>query len=132
MIGIDTNVLVRFFVEDDPIQTRKAARFMETRCTPEEPGFVDRVALCELVWVLSSGYGYRRPAITQVIDSLLASRDIVLEDHESVRSALRVYERSGADFVDALIGQINRARGCEATVTFDRDAAKLAGFIRIS
>ena len=132
MIGLDTNVLVRYFVEDDPAQTRKAARFIETRCSAEEPGFVDRVALCELFWVLSSGHGYRRAQIARVVESLLASRDIVLEDHDCVRAALRAYENVRADFADALIGQVNRARGCEATATFDRDAAKLDEFIRIS
>ncbi len=131
MIGLDTNVLVRYFVADDPAQSARAARFIESRCTMDDPGFVDRVALCELVWVLSSGYGYGRAEIARVLDALLASRDIVLEDHEAVRGAARAFERGAADFADALIGLVNRARGCAATATFDRKAARLAGFVAV-
>jgi predicted nucleic-acid-binding protein len=132
MIGLDTNLLVRYFVEDDPVQTKQAVRFINKRCTSNEPGFVDRVALCELVWVLSRGHGYRRSEIARVIEELLASQDLRLEDHEAVRAALRMYRDSGIDFADALIGQVNRARGCEATATFDRKAAKLHGFVLVS
>lgn len=131
MIGLDTNVLVRFFVADDRAQSERAKRFIESRCTIDDPGFVDRVALCEMVWVLSSGYGYGRAEIARVVDALLASRDIVLEDHEAVRGALRAFERGVADFSDALIGLINRARGCEATATFDRKAARLDSFVAV-
>jgi predicted nucleic-acid-binding protein len=131
MIGLDTNVLVRYFVEDDPAQARRAARLIETHCTADQPGFIDRVALCEFVWVLSSGYGYGRSKIADLIRSLLASRDIVLEDAESARAAVGVYESSRADFADALIGHANRAHGCDATATFDRVAARLPGFIRV-
>ena len=128
MIGLDTNVLVRFFIADDMAQGERAARFIEARCTIEDPGYVDRVALCEMVWVLSRGYGYGRREIARVVEALLASRDIVLEDHETVRGALRAFERGVADFADALIGLVNRARGCEVTATFDRKAARLDGF----
>lgn len=131
MIGLDTNVLVRFFVADDRAQSERAKRLIESRCTIDDPGFVDRVALCEMVWVLSSGYGYGRAEIARVVDALLASRDIVLEDHEAVRGALRAFERGVADFSDALIGLINRARGCEATATFDRKAARLDSFVAV-
>jgi predicted nucleic-acid-binding protein len=90
------------------------------------------VALCELVWVLSSVHGYGRPAIVNVIEELLATRDILLEDDDLVRAALRVFASRGIDFADALIGQVNQARGCEATATFDRKAAKLDGFIEVA
>jgi predicted nucleic-acid-binding protein len=132
MIGLDTNVLVRYFVEDDPVQYEQATNFIESRCTRDTPGYVDRVALCELTWVLSRVHGYRRSDIVRVVSEMLATRDIVLEDHEVVRAALQTYETSGVGFSDALIGHVNRARGCEATATFDRKAARLDGFIRIS
>ena len=131
MIGLDTNVLVRFLVADDQAQSDRAARFIESRCTNEDPGFVDRVALCELVWVLSSGYGYGRREIARVVEALLASRDIVLEDHDSVRGALRTFERGAADFAAALIGLVNRARGCQATASFDRKATRLDNFMAV-
>jgi predicted nucleic-acid-binding protein len=131
MIGLDTNVIVRLFVDDDPKQAQLARQFVATRCTPDSPGFVDRVALCELVWVLGSAHGYGRMEIADVVEKLLTSNDMVLEDCEWVRVALKTCRMSNVDFADVLIGQVNRARGCEATATFDRRAAKLDGFIRI-
>jgi len=132
MIGLDTNVIVRLFVDDDPEQVASARTFVATRCTPEDPGFIDRVALCESVWVLTAAYGYGRVAVADVIERLLASRDIRLEDHNLVRVAAQSYRVSNVDFADILIGHVNLARGCEATATFDRKAVKLKGFIRVS
>jgi len=131
MIGLDTNVLVRYFVADDEEQGARAQRLIESRCTAEDPGFVDRVALCELIWVLSRGYGYRRSDVARVIAGLLGSSDVIVEDPDAVRNALRAYERGGADFSDALIGYVNIARGCEVTATFDRQAARLDGFVAV-
>jgi predicted nucleic-acid-binding protein len=132
MIGLDTNVLARLFVDDDAAQARAARRFVADQCSPQNPGFVDRVALCELVWVLSGVHGYERSAIAGVIEELLASRDIHLEDDDRVRAALRHFAGRGVDFADALICEANRARGCDATVTFDRKAARLEGFVLVS
>ena len=131
MIGIETNVLVRLFVDDDPVQVREAREFVAGRCEPDNPAFVDRVALCEMVWVLSAGYGFGRAEIAGVIQKLLGSLDTVLEDGDAVHAALQAFQTRGVDFADALIGEVNRLRGCEATVTLDRKAAKLDGFIAI-
>ena len=129
MIGLDTNVILRCFVDDDPDQARTARRFVSERCTRASPGFIDRVALCELVWVLTRGYRIARTRVAQIIADLVASPEIVLEDTDAVRAALRTFAEQNIDFADALIGEVNRAHGCEATVTFDRKAAKLEGFI---
>jgi predicted nucleic-acid-binding protein len=131
MIGLDANVLLRYFVKDDTKQSAQATHFISTRCSPENPGFIDRVALCEMVWVLTRGYGYRRSDIARVIAQLLTTQEMLLEDEELVRGALQRYEGSSIDFPDALIGEVNRARGCEATATFDRKAAKLNGFVSV-
>ena len=131
MIGLDTNVLVRYVVADDPAQSRRAASFIEARCTRDDPGFVDRVALCEMVWVLRRTYGYENTEIARVIGELLVSTDIVLEDHDSVREALKAFSTRGVNFADALIAFVNRARGCEATATFDRRAARLEAFMGV-
>ena len=80
MIGLDTNVLARLFVDDDIAQARQAREFVAARCTSETPGFVDRVALCELVWVLASVHDYRRGEIAPIIEKLLSSSDLMLED----------------------------------------------------
>lgn len=131
MIGLDTNVLVRLFVDDDAEQVRRAREFVAGRCSPDHPAFVDRVALCEMVWVLSAGYGFGRGEIAGAIRKLLGSIDTVIEDRDAVHAALEAFQTRGIDFADALIGQVNRARGCEATATFDRKAAKLDGFVGI-
>ena len=131
MIGLDTNILVRLFVDDDPVQVRQAREFVNERCGPDNPAFVDRVALCEMVWVLSAGYGYGRAEVAGVVRKLLVSIDTVLEDGDAVQAALKAFQTRGVDFADALIGEVNRARGCEATATFDRKAATLDGFIGI-
>ena len=128
MIGLDTNVLVRLFVDDDPVQVRQAREFVAGRCSPENPAFVDRVALCEMVWVLSAGYGFGRAEIAGVIQKLLGSLDTVLEDADAVRAALQAFQTRNIDFADTLICEVNRMRGCETTATFDRKAAKLDGF----
>jgi predicted nucleic-acid-binding protein len=132
MIGLDTNVILRCFVDDDPNQAGQARRFVAERCSRENPGFVDRVALCEMVWVMLRGHRFDRKKAADVVSRLLASSDIVLEDGDAVRAALRTFVERNVDFADALIGEVNRARGCEVTATFDRKAAKLEGFVGVS
>jgi len=88
--------------------------------------------LCELIWVLASVHGYGRPAIADVIEKLAANQAMRLEDIDLVWLALRDYRASSADFADILIGHVNRARGCESTATFDRKAARLEGFVRVT
>lgn len=132
MIGLDTNVLARLFVDDDMAQARATRQFVADRCSPRDPAFVDRVALCELVWVLTSVHGFDRASVAEVIDKLLRTDEIALEDSETVHEALRTFRKRGVEFADILIGEVNRARGCEATATFDRKAAKLDGFVRVA
>lgn len=132
MIGLDTNVLVRLFVDDDMVQARAARAFVAERCSPGDPAYVDRVALCETVWVLTSVHGYDRASVADLIDKLLSTEGISVEDADAVYDALRIYRRRGVGFADALIGEVNRARGCEATATFDRKAARLGGFVRVA
>jgi predicted nucleic-acid-binding protein len=131
MIGIDTNVLVRHLVGDDPVRARLAERFLSQRCSAEEPGFVNRIVLCELAWTLERTYGYPRPDIARAIEQLLFAGELHVEDREHVQGAVQAYRRGGIGFSDALIAGINRAAGCEATATFDRKAAKAAGFVAI-
>jgi len=132
MIGLDTNVLARLFIDDDPAQARAARQFVARQCSAQEPAFIDRVALCELVWVLSYSHGYGRAEIARIIARLLDNQDMRLEDAEAVRGALRIFSSRNIEFADALIGEVNRARGCKATATFDRRAARLDGFVHVS
>ena len=128
MKGLDTNVLLRFFVRDDAKQARAAAEFLSKTCTPTDPGFVNLIVLCELVWTLSRTYGYTRSEIADVVDAMLGNAALVMEAQEAVVGASQRYRETGIDLSDLLIDDVNRAQGCLATVTFDRKAAKLDGF----
>ena len=132
MIGLETNLLVRLLVRDDPVQTEKARHFIDTHCTPESPGYINCIVLAELVWVLDSVYRFGRAEIAAAVESVLVGRDRVVEYRDEVQEALTAYKTSGIDFADILIGRVNLARGCSATATFDRKAAKLEGFLRVS
>jgi predicted nucleic-acid-binding protein len=129
MIGLDANVVLRLIVEDDPEQSRRAATFVESHCTSDSPGFINRITLCETIWVLKSGHGYDRGNIAAAIRRI--TETFVVEDREHVRHALDKFERSAIDFADALVAEINRAHGCRATATFDRKAARLGGFVPV-
>lgn len=131
MIGLDTNVVVRLFVDDDMKQAHAARSFVASRCSHEHPGYVSRVSLCELVWVLESVLGYRRVAIVGVVERLLATSDILVEDDAVARTALTTFKTTNVDFADALVGESNVAHGCTATATFDRKAARIEGFVRV-
>jgi len=128
VIGLDTNVLLRFLVADDARQTERAHRVIREHCHPDAPGYVNHVVLCELIWVLERSYGYPRPAVATVAETLCRSGDFSVQDSDAVREALDAFRASQADFADCLIGVVNRRHGCRNTVTFDREAAKLAGF----
>ena len=125
MIGLDTNVLVRYVMQDDPRQSPRATRLIES-LSADEPGFVPVVALVELVWVLSGSYGLDRKQVATVLDTLLRSKELMLDRAELVTQALNRYSAAGADFADALIERIAAAAGCSATMSFDAGALKVA------
>jgi predicted nucleic-acid-binding protein len=126
MIGLDTNVLVRYLAQDDAQQSARASALIES-LTLEEPGYVTQVALVEIVWVLSSLYAAGRDEITNVVEGLLRTRELHLEAAETVWKALRLFASSKADFADCLIERTCHDANCEYTATFDAKAAKSAG-----
>ena len=128
MIGLDTNVLVRYVVQDDPAQGAAAAALVESRCTVEQPGLIATVVLAELVWVLRGAYRYDKPTVVDVLRQVLRTSAFRVEDPPLAWAALRHYERGTADFADHLIGEGNRSRGCETTYTFDQQAASGRNF----
>jgi predicted nucleic-acid-binding protein len=123
MIGLDTNVLVRYIVQDDPKQSRLATRRIES-LTDEAPGYVGIVAVIELNWVLVACYGAGRQQISQVLRTLLQTRCIVVAKAEAVWRAVRLFEKTNADFTDALLKTLAEHDGCSEVVTFDRNAAR--------
>jgi predicted nucleic-acid-binding protein len=126
VIGLDTNILVRYFVKDDPEQTRLAVNLIYA-LSPAEPGWVGQATILELVWVMTRIYRVKKERVAQVLDMLLASRDIVIGQDDTAREALRLYRAGNTDFADCLIAASARAAGCSRTVTFDRIAARDAG-----
>jgi predicted nucleic-acid-binding protein len=123
MIGIDTNVLIRYIVQDDPLQSKLAVTFMEKNCTKSNPGFVNLIVCCEIVWVLHRAYNYNKDTIIRVMKQILLTSELYVEDAETVRKSLHDFENGNADFSDYIISHINSE--CEYTVTFDKNAAKI-------
>ena len=131
MTGLDTNVLVRYIVQDDPDQSADAERLIEGRCTAQAPGYVSVLVLVELVWVLTSAYDYEKAVVIPVIRQLLRTAELAVEDRPTVWAALREFESGGADFADYLIAHRNHARGCTRTHTFDQRAARGRHFAQV-
>jgi predicted nucleic-acid-binding protein len=127
MIGLDTNVLVRYLAEDDAVQSKKATALMAS-LSAEQPGYVSQVALVEVVWVLGRCYGVEREQMKNIIDSMIGTKELVVEGADTVRKALRVFGASSkADFADCLIERSGHVAKCEYTATFDVMASKVAG-----
>jgi len=126
--GLDTNVLVRYLVQDDPAQSQRASHLIESAAGEGEQLYIASVIMCELVWVLESSYGVKKAELLAVLDKLLATRQFEIEHRHCARAALEDYRAGQADFSDGLIGRINRAAGCESTFSFDRTAGALETF----
>lgn len=130
MIGLDTNVLVRYITQDDKRQAALANSLIES-LDDASPGFVTLVTVVELSWVLESAYNFTRQQFAEVIQTLMTVDTIKLDRAAVVASAVRVYAASKADFSDCLIERLSASAGCEQTMTFDKAAAKMAGMVLI-
>ena len=123
MIGLDTNVLVRYITQDDRRQAAKATRVIEEDCNETSPGFVTVIVLAELVWVLESCYGSEKSQIIAVLQRILRTRQLLVQDAETIWKAVRLFETSKADFADCLVERLGAAYECQYTSTFDKRAA---------
>nr|VFK17369.1 MAG: Predicted nucleic-acid-binding protein, contains PIN domain [Candidatus Kentron sp. LFY] len=130
MIGIDTNVLVRYLTQDDPIQSPKATRLIES-LTPGLQGYITLVSVIELVWVLSGCYGCGRVEIAEILKRLLRAEEFVIAEIDVLQETIPYYETSHGDFADCLIERLTHKAGCRQTFTFDRGAAKHCGMTLI-
>ena len=129
MMGLDTNVLLRYLAQDDPKESTRATEIIEQRLTEEEPGFVSLVTVLEVVWVLKSLFKRSRKEIANDIEMLLAAETLEVQNEQEVYHAVVSLRNGTGTFEDALIGSLGTWRGCSATWTFDEDAAKrLHGF----
>ncbi len=122
MIGLDTNVIVRYLAQDDTDQSARASQLID-ELTAAKPGFVSLVAVVETYWVLRSAYGQSRERCAEVIDGLLDACELRVGDAAIVRTSAAAC-REGADFADVVIAELGRVAGCETTMTFDRRAAR--------
>lgn len=128
MIGLDTNILVRYLAQDDPIQSAKAATIFEQRLTAKTPGFVSVVVMVEVVWVLDRAYGLTTQEIAATVQRLLQVEVLRIEAEQHVFAAMIALKQGHASFADVLIAELAARAGCTCTLTFDRRASRLPGF----
>ena len=128
MIALDTNVLIRFLVEDDEAQTRRATKLIEGAVARDEQLFVSDIVMCETVWVLSSAYRFSRTEIVDALSQLLRARSVVFSSADSIARALDAYCKERGDFADYLIREHARSAGAETVATFDGALLKESGY----
>jgi predicted nucleic-acid-binding protein len=128
VIGLDTNVLVRYIAQDDPIQSRKATELIEYTLSPDNPGFVSLVAMVETSWVLKLVYRLTDAGLAAAIERILQIDALNVESEQEVFMAMVSLKQRRGSFADALIGALDAKAGCSSTATFDREALKLPGF----
>ena len=128
MIGLDSNILIRYLAQDDPIQSRKATELIERRLTEDAPGFLSVVAMVEAAWVLERAYGIADVDIAAAIERTLQADVLVVENEQEVFTAMIALKEGRGSFADALIAALGVRAGCSRTLTFDRKALRLSGF----
>jgi predicted nucleic-acid-binding protein len=120
MIGLDTNVLVRYLTQDDPAQAKTATRFIEQSAARGETFYIPTIVTCELVWVLEDAYGFARPEIRAALEAVFRTAQFQFEKKDQLWQSLHDYRNGRGDFADYLIGRVAVDAGCELTATFDR------------
>jgi predicted nucleic-acid-binding protein len=128
MIGLDTNVIVRYLTQDDAMQSQKAAAIIQHRLSTEKPGFISVVAMVETVWVLDRVYGLGDQEIARTIERMLQIDVLLIEHEHEVFTAMIALKEGRGSFADALIAALGDRAGCEYTLTFDQKALRRSGF----
>ena len=132
MIGLDTDILVRYLAQDDPVQSPKATELIERRLTADDPGFVSVVVMAETVWVLDRAYGLSDHQIAAAVEHTLQADVLVVENEQEVFSAMIALKEGRGSFADALIGALGARAGCSRTLSFDQKASRLPDFELLS
>jgi predicted nucleic-acid-binding protein len=122
MIGIDTNILVRYLVQDDDTQAAQATLLIEKTISVDMPAYITLISLVEVVWVLNSCYGINKNDLCVMIRMVLETKQFLIEQSESCYRALKLFEQGHGDFSDALIATLSKDAGCSQTLTFDKKA----------
>ena len=128
MIGLDTNILVRYLTQDDPVQSPTASEILERRLTEGNPGFVSIVAMVETVWVLERAYGFSGAEIAAAVERMLQADALVVESEFEVFTAMIAVKEGRGSFADAAIGALGEKAKCSCTLTFDEKALRLSRF----
>jgi len=128
MTGLDTNVLVRYFAQDDPVQSTKATAIIEHRFSEQHPGFVSLVTMMETVCVLGGAYALSNQEVATVVERMLQSDTLVVQNEQEVFTAAMTLKAGLGSFADALIGALGERAGCPSTLTFDKKVGGLHGF----
>lgn len=126
MIALDTNILVRYFAQDDLSQSAKASALVES-LTDSKQGFVSQIVLIETVWVMQRLFDADRKTVADIIQNMLVIPGFVLENRDSVKKAVQLFSTTNADFPDCLIAKVAEAAGCSSVMTFDIKAVKACG-----
>jgi predicted nucleic-acid-binding protein len=132
VIGLDTNVLIRYLTQDDPVQSPKATRVIERELTENNPGFISTVTIAEIAWVLEGVYSLSAAGIAAHIERILQVDVFVVEHEQQVFGAMTMLADGIGSFADALIGLLGERAGCSVTKTFDRKASRLPGFALVT
>lgn len=128
MIGLDTNVFIRYIVQDDEQQAQLATDVIENQCSVENPAFINEITLCEIVWVLKRAYHYDKSIILAVLKQLISGSEVYISSHVDAWEAYADYETGNADFSDYFIARINKKMGCPFTFSFDKKACQHENF----
>ena len=129
MIGLDTNILVRYLTQDDPDQSRKATELIEHRLTERVRGFISVVAMVETVWVLDRAYDLDAQEIAGAVERILQVDVLLVENEQEVFTAMMALRQGKGSFADALIAELGSQAGCAHTLTFDRKALHHPRFV---
>jgi predicted nucleic-acid-binding protein len=128
MIGLDTNILIRYLTQDDPVQSRKATEIIERRLSAAHPGFVSVVTMAEAVRVLDRAYGLTDQEIAAAVERTLQVKVLLVENEQEVFAAMVALKQGRGAFADALIAELGARAGCTHTLTFDKKALRLPSF----
>jgi predicted nucleic-acid-binding protein len=132
MTGLDTNILIRFLLQDDPIQSAQVRHLIERRLTERNPGFISLATILETVWVLESFYRQSRQQVADAVRQILEVETFIVQNEQEVYTAMALLRSGEASFEDALIAALGAWSGCSKTMTFDRKAARIKGFELLS
>ena len=127
MIGVDTNVLLRLFIDDDPAQCERARRFVGT-ASADAPCLVNPIVLAEFTWTLVRTYKKKRSEVVHLIEGILTMDDLEIPYRRAAEGALAAYRTGKADFPDYFLAEINAELGCASTATFDCAALDSSAF----